>query len=473
MVCVLGAVALCGLGQARGEDDAEIMPAADTLEVTGLQSQFAAVAERVAPAVVAISAAEAAADADASLRTEEMNPQKLQEWLDKTTRTVGTGFIIDSDGFILTNEHVIEDSQQYWVTTDDRRVYPAMVVAADPRADLAVLKIPATKLPVAHFTHNYSPVRGEWAITLGNPYGLATEGDLALSVGVISATERSLPRLASKENRLYSNLIQTTAQINPGNSGGPLFDLDGEVIGVNTAVILPLKQSNGIGFAIPISPQLLDEVAELKQGKEIVYAYAGVSATAATARQRHELGLADDVGVHVDSVEANSPAGVPDGLHEGDIILQINGKGIGDSDRFVRVVGALPLDRPSKLAVLRAGKRLEIALTPVRRSVQFTVSLENQRLHWRGMVLGPLPTNRGAAIPAASSDKPSTGILVVAIADDSPLKKQGIAAGAVITGIGGQPVGSLLEVQKILNDVPPEKCTVQLAQPAAMASVGK
>jgi S1-C subfamily serine protease len=89
------------------------------------------------------------------------------------------------------------------------------------------------------------------------------------------------------------------------------------------------------------------------------------------------------------------------------------------------------------------------------------------------MVLGPLPTNRGAAIPAASSDKPSTGILVVAIADDSPLKKQGIAAGAVITGIGGQPVGSLLEVQKILNDVPPEKCTVQLAQPAAMASVGK
>jgi S1-C subfamily serine protease len=160
-------------------------------------------------------------------------------------------------------------------------------------------------------------------------------------------------------------------------------------------------------------------------------------------------------------------------LHEGDIILQINGKGIGDSDRFVRLVGALPLDRPSKLAVLRAGKRLEIALTPVRRSVQFTVSLENQRLHWRGMVLGPLPTNRGAAIPAASSDKPSTGILVVAIADDSPLKKQGIAAGAVITGIGGQPVGSLLEVQKILNDVPPEKCTVQLAQPAAMASVGK
>jgi len=461
------------LAVARADDDAELAPGADTLDVTGLQNRFALVAARVAPSVVAISAAEAAADADAAVRTEEINPQKLQDWLDKTTRTVGTGFIIDSDGFILTNEHVIEDSQQYWVTTDDKKVYPAIVVAADPRADLAVLKIPATKLPPVHFVHDHSLRRGQWAITLGNPYGLAIEGDLALSVGVVSATDRSLPRLATKENRLYSNLIQTTAQINPGNSGGPLFDLDGLVIGVNTAVILPQKQSNGIGFAIPISPALLEEVADLRAGKEIVYAYIGVSVTGATARQRHDLGLADDAGVHVDSVEDGSPAAAPDGLREGDIILQINGQAVGDSDRFVRLAGAAPLDRPTRLQVLRAGKPLDIAVTPTRRAVQFTVSQENQRLHWRGMVLGPLPTNRGGAVPAASSDKPSAGILVVAIADDSPLKKQGVTAGAVIKAIGDRPVSSLLELQKILNDVPAEKCTVHLAQPAAMASNGK
>jgi S1-C subfamily serine protease len=461
------------LAVARADDDAEITPGGDTQDLTGLQSRFAAVAARVAPSVVAISAAEAAADADASVRTDEINPQKLQDWLDKTTRTVGTGFIIDSDGFILTNEHVIEDSQQYWVTTDEKKVYPAMVVAADPRADLAVLKIPATRLPAVHFVHDYSLRRGQWALTLGNPYGLAIEGDLALSVGVVSATDRSLPRLATKENRLYSNLIQTTAQINPGNSGGPLFDLDGNVIGVNTAVILPQKQSNGIGFAIPISPQLLNEVRDLREGKEIVYAYVGVSVTAATARQRHDLGLADDAGVHVDSVEDGSPAAGPDGLREGDIILQINGQAVGDSDRFVRLAGAAPLDRPTRLRVLREGKPLELAVTPTRRAVQFTVSQENQRLHWRGMVLGPLPTNRGGAVPAASTDEVSGGILVVAIADDSPLKKQGVTAGAVIRAVGDRPVSSLLELQKVLNDVPAEKCTVQLAQPAALVSKGK
>jgi S1-C subfamily serine protease len=123
--------------------------------------------------------------------------------------------------------------------------------------------------------------------------------------------------------------------------------------------------------------------------------------------------------------------------------------------------------------VLREGKPLELAVTPTRRAVQFTVSQENQRLHWRGMVLGPLPTNRGGAVPAASTDEVSGGILVVAIADDSPLKKQGVTAGAVIRAVGDRPVSSLLELQKVLNDVPAEKCTVQLAQPAALVSKGK
>src|SRR5208283_2379528 len=118
---------------------------------------------------------------------DEMNPQRLQTLLDKTTRTIGTGFIVDSDGFILTNEHVIEDSQQFWVTTDDHKVYPAIVVGADPRADLAVLKIPASGLPTVRFNKKFACQRGQWAITLGNPYGLATDGDEALSVGVISA----------------------------------------------------------------------------------------------------------------------------------------------------------------------------------------------------------------------------------------------------------------------------------------------
>jgi serine protease Do len=439
----------------------------DALDPAALQGQFESVARQVAPAVVSISAAETASPADGALRAEEMNPQLLQSLLDKTTRTIGTGFIVDPDGFLVTNEHVIENSRQFWVTTDDHKVFPAMVVGADPRGDLAVLKIPATHLPTVRFATGPCR-RGQWAITLGNPYGLATEGQMSLSVGVISATDRSLPRLASKEDRLYSNLIQTTAQINPGNSGGPLLDLDGRVIGIDTAVILPQKQTNGIGFALSISPELLNEIAQLEQGREMVYGYVGVTVTAPTPLERHDATLSQEVGVCVESVEAGSPAAKA--LKTGDLIVQIDGQTIDDTNRFVRLVGAAPVGRAISLDVVRDGKRMEVRVTPVKRAVQLAVSSQNQRMYWRGMVLGPVPSNW----PVAMSDlKHRAGILVVGIQDDSPLKKQGVCAGTVITAIAGRPVANMLEVQRILNDVPPEQCTVQTAADTTEVATAK
>jgi serine protease Do len=426
------------------------------------------VARQVAPAVVSISAAETASPADGALRAQEMNPQLLQTLLNKTTRTIGTGFIVDSDGFLVTNQHVIEDSQQLWVTTDDRKVFPAIVVGADPRGDLAVLKIPATHLPTVRFAAQPCR-RGQWAITLGNPYGLATEGQMSLSVGVISATDRSLPRLASKEDRLYSNLIQTTAQINPGNSGGPLLDLEGRVIGIDTAVILPQKQTNGIGFALPITPEILEEIKQLEQGREMVYGYLGVTVTAPTPMQRQEAAISEAIGVCVESVAASSPAARA--LKAGDLIVAIDGQWIDDTNRFVRLVGAAPVGRAISVEIARDGKRMTVNVTPVKRPVQFAVTSQNQRMYWRGMVLGPVPANW----PAIAGDaRHRAGILVVAIQDDSPLRKQGVCAGTVITAIAGHPVVTMLELQRILNDVPPEQCTVQTAaQPAEMAAAKK
>ena len=188
--------------------------AVSTLDLTGLEGQFGHVADRVAPSVVAISASCTPIDGDDAMRHEALNPQKLDAFLSKTTRTVGTGFIIDADGFILTNEHVICEAEQLWVTTDDHKVYPAIVVGSDPRADIAILKIPATNLPTVRFSDAGPVKRGQWTIAIGNPYGMAAEGEMAMSVGVVSAVERSLPKLSSKEGRLYSNLIQTTAEIN-------------------------------------------------------------------------------------------------------------------------------------------------------------------------------------------------------------------------------------------------------------------
>ena len=157
----------------------------------------------MAPSVVAISAAVAPVDADDALRSEDLNAQKLDAILTHVTRTVGTGFVIDAGGFILTNEHVVGDAKQIWVTTDDQKVYPAIVVGSDPRSDLAVLKIPADKLKPVKFAQVGQIRRGEWTITLGNPFGLAGFGEMSMSVGVVSA-RRSQPGEIVRARKIVS-----------------------------------------------------------------------------------------------------------------------------------------------------------------------------------------------------------------------------------------------------------------------------
>lgn len=443
-------------------------------DLGGLQDKFEIVAKQVAPSVVAISAACTKAEADAALRSEDMSVQKLQAILDHTTRIVGSGFVIDSNGYILTNEHVVGEAEQIWVTTDDKKIYPAIVVGSDPRADLAVLKIPARNLPVVRFADG-GTVRGQWTIALGNPYGLAAEGEMAMSVGIVSATNRSLPKLASKENRLYTNLIQTTAQINPGNSGGPLFDLKGRVIGVNTAVILPQKTTNGIGFAMPITDSLLERMRELKEGRETVYGYLGAMISTPTPRQRQVAGVHEVIGACIDSFEPDSPA-VAAKLLPGDLVTKFNGQTIRDGDHLVRLVGDAPVDKPLLMSVSREGKTLGLTVTLRRRQLpSVAVSKQRQRLRWQGMVLGPVPEhwNVNDTTNSTKDQKPS-GIMVYGIESTSDFVKQGITTGTVITAIAGQSISDMLALQKVLNDTPAEQCRLELYRsPKAVATVGE
>jgi serine protease Do len=426
----------------------------DLDELAGLQSRFQSVADRVSPAVVAISASTTPDISPAAVRCEELNPQKLDSFLAKTTRIIGTGCIISSDGYILTNDHVIDEAQQLWITTDDKKVYPALVVGTDPRADLAVLKIPAHHLSAVHFGDADHLKRGQWSIAIGNPLGLSGQGQMSLSVGVISATNRSLQKLSDRENRLYMNLIQTTAQINPGNSGGPLFDLNGDVIGLNTAVIMPQKTTNGIGFALPIDAHLLSIVNDLKQGKEIVYAYLGVIVDSPTERQLHDAGLTEITGANVDSVEINSPAA---GLfHEDDLILAIDGQPIADSNSFVQVVGSAPVARPIHITVLRDGRRMNLTVALGKRPLPVAaVTRDNQRLRWGGMLLGPLPAEYIGGV---------AGLMVFDIDPASPFTKLGIQTGTVIKSVAGQPVTDMTQLQAIINDVPVERCNIGIAE---------
>lgn len=415
----------------------------------------------MAPSVVAISAAIAPVDADDALRSEDLNAQKLDTILARVTRTVGTGFVIDANGFILTNEHVVCDAKQIWVTTDDQKVYPAIVVGSDPRSDLAVLKIPVDKLKVVTFAPIGQIRRGEWTIVLGNPYGLAGFGEMSMSVGVVSAVDRSLGKLSARENRLYSNLIQTTAQINPGNSGGPLFNIAGEVIGMNTAVVMPQKQTNGIGFAMPITNELLAKVRDLKEGREVVYGYMGVSVNIPTPRQRREAGAPNDSGLLIESVETDSPAASAS-MKPGDMLLSIGQTIVRDSEQFVRVVGDASIDEAIAVKIIRDGKPLTFDLTLSRRpSAQVAVTQELQRLRWRGLLFGPIPANWNRDQKTALS-----GVMVLGVDPDSPLAKDGLSSGTVITAIAGKPVSDLLSLQRIINDTPAEQCKLTLATPA-------
>jgi serine protease Do len=437
-----------------------------TIDLANLQSQFRAVTNRVAQSVVAVSATVAGPDTDDAVRSDGMNGEKLDGILNRATRTVGTGFVIDAEGYLLTTEHVIGSLGPIWITTDCGKVYPAVVIGSDPRMDLAVLKIPASNMSPAKFALSQAPYRGMWTIALGNPYGLAGTGQMSMSVGVISATDRSLPKLASQENRYYSNLIQTTAEINPGNSGGPLFNLDGEVIGISTAVILPQKSTNGIGFAMPITPELLKRVQDLKEGREIVYAYLGVMVSTPTARQRRSEGIPENSGVVIDTVEEDSPAsGV---LQQGDVVLKISDQVVLDSDHFIRIVGQSSIAKPAMLAVRREGKPLTLTVRLRRRELpSVAVHRENQRLRWRGMLLGPIPTNWDFG----PTKRPEHGLMVLGVDPASPLLRQGICSGAVITSVAGKPVNGITDLQTILNDTPAEQCSVELASQPQQAMV--
>jgi S1-C subfamily serine protease len=437
--------------------------AADTLELAGLQQKFETVSRKVAPSVVSISAACSPVDSTESLRTESLNHERLEGMLERTTRMVGTGFVIDSDGYILTNEHVIGEAESVWITTDDRKVYPALVVGSDPRSDLAVLKVPARNLPAVRFAAYSSVKRGQWAVALGNPYGLATEGEQCMSVGIVSALDRSLPKLSKKENRLYTNLIQTTAQINPGNSGGPLFDLNGDVIGVNTAVILPEKKANGIGFAMPITPHLVEIIHELKEGREVVYGYMGVMVSTPTEHDRQAAGVPEPIGVRVDGVESDSPAAESAKIKERDVIVEINGEIVRDSDQFVRVIGSAGIERPAKISLYREGKVVQTELTLRRRQLAMAgVTRESRRFRWQGMLLGPIPANWQPP-KGAEKDSPTRGLMVIGIAESSPFLKDHIGQGDVITTVGGKSIGDVLELQKVLNEIPAAQCQVGIA----------
>jgi serine protease Do len=298
---------------------------------------------------------------------ERMWPQTVKQ----KVKNLGSGFIISSDGYIVTNEHVVRDASEVVITTTTGHKYTAKIVGTDPLLDMALLKIDATDLPSIPLGDSDDAIVGEWTIAIGNPYGLFDVNDEpSVSVGVVSAMHRDFE--SEIDGRLYSDMIQTDASINRGNSGGPLINAEGEAIGMNTLIFSENGGSVGIGFAIP-SNRIAATIDDLLKGGVNRKFWVGIRAIDLTPTLARLQGLPDSHGAVVTSVEAGSPAAKA-GVRMEDVILDICGRPVESARTAAEIL---------KSTDLRVGDRMPIKICRSRKV--FEVNL----------ILSPLPAQGG------------------------------------------------------------------------------
>ncbi|HAY36925.1 MAG: PDZ domain-containing protein [Bacteroidetes Order II. Incertae sedis bacterium] len=280
--------------------------------------------------------------------------------MDRDVQSMGSGFVISSDGYIVTNDHVAGEASQITIAFPDGTTLPATLIGSDAGTDLALLKV-ESELPLAHLAFELSspPLVGEWSIALGNPFGLFEASDPTVTVGVVSATGRDLQ---PQDNRFYMDMIQTDAAINRGNSGGPLLNALGNVIGVNTAIFTESGGSVGIGFAVPAEKavRVLEEIRD-KGFVDRSY-YTGLRGRTLPQRWAQALGLSEARGFVVEEVDPGSPADVA-GFKPYDVIRALEGEDVDDQNELL---GYLFDYRPGdtiSLEIVREGKEVPVTMT--------------------------------------------------------------------------------------------------------------
>jgi serine protease Do len=276
-----------------------------------------------------------------------------REMPDFRSNSLGSGFIINKDGYVLTNNHVVGDATEIKVKLSDGREFMAKVVGKDPPTDVALIRLEKAPhdLPTVALGDSDALEQGDFVLALGNPFGLSGSA----SFGMVSAKARSL------QNGPFDDFIQTDAAINPGNSGGPLFNMKGEVVGINTAIVSP-QIGQGIGFAVPISlaKQLLPQ---LEKGTRVARGYLGVTVGDLTPELARGFGLAESVkGAVVQDIIASAPAGKA-GVKAGDVVTAVNGKPVEDRGQLTRSVASIAPGGKATLSILRKGKKQEIVVT--------------------------------------------------------------------------------------------------------------
>jgi len=384
----------------------------------------------------------------------QQQPRRPRE---QETQAAGTGFVISKEGYILTNNHVVEGATKVEVNFlgEENDIYhEAKIVGRDPLTDSALIQLlePKRDLVEVKFGDSSQMQPGDWVMAIGNPFGLAH----TVSVGVISATARSFPIAEQR----FADVLQTDAAINPGNSGGPLLNARGEVVGINTAIYTDARQQGniGIGFAIPIN-SVRELIPQLRAGK-VSRGVIGVSVQAIPADALSEFGLRERKGALVGTVSRGKPAAKA-GIEPGDVILEFNGKGVKNRDELVATVVATKPGTTVPIKILRDKKEMTLSLTVdeldlddegTRAAEQQRTSTEpdDQESQGFGITLSPLTADAARRLKAQDAQ----GVLVSDVEQGSPAFRAGIARGDIITRINRQPVRSPQEASRALAQVP-------------------
>jgi Do/DeqQ family serine protease len=396
-------------------------------DLLSTQKAFSAVAKKVTPSVVNISTISRKKVVQPFF---EMNPFFEDFFSVPQTRrdkSLGSGFIISRDGYIVTNDHVVRDAESVQVKLSNDKVYDAKVVGGDQKTDIAVIKINVADLPVAVLGDSEKLEVGQWAIAIGNPFGL----ERSMTVGVISATGRSNMGIET-----YENFIQTDASINPGNSGGPLLNIHGEVIGINTAIV---AAGQGIGFAIPIA-MAKPVFTQIMQKGSVSRGYMGVTIQPVTEELASSFGLKQARGALVNDVLKNGPADKA-GIRQGDVITAFNGTEVKDPSHLQRLVAEQGVGKTARVTVFRDGKSLELGMT---------LSNADSASRPRGDS-GKREQSPNSDLLGLTVEDAEQGVTVVEVERGSAAADAGIRRGDVIVLVNRKKIPSSAEYARIIQ----------------------
>jgi serine protease Do len=368
-------------------------------------------------------------------------------------KSLGSGFIISADGYVITNHHLIKDAEEVVVRLQDRRELVAKIVGSDKRSDIALLKLEAKELPVVKLGSSEELKVGEWVLAIGSPFGF----DHSVTAGIVSAKGRSLP----SDN--YVPFIQTDVAINPGNSGGPLFNLDGEVVGVNSQIYSRTGGFMGLSFAIPMDVAL-QVVEQLKAQGKVSRGWLGVQIQDVTRELAESFGMKKPQGALVAKILPKSPAEAA-GLQIGDIIEQLNGKEIESSAALPPMVGTTKIGETARLKVLRQGKLIEVPI-----KIGMLPDEEPEMAKGDEPSTGDKVSRLNLAVANPTQEQreqlelPKSGGVMVMGVKPGPAADAGLRKGDVILRIQDQPIRDVRQFGEIVNGLPKGRTVALLVQ---------